>query len=161
MVNVRSLKPRQLTAIQLLAVGTPANQVAARLEVSTMTLYRWQRLPEFEARLHSIANSGLEKLTKKMNSTALTAVEVIQEILCDMRQPAALQVKAALGMLNAMASVNGALEKGLQHRAADFDLRKRFSDMAFTYDSAGNLCQPPRGNSNLTNGGVMSDEMEV
>lgn len=39
MSNVRQqLKPRQLTALQLLATGTPANQVAERLEITTMTL---------------------------------------------------------------------------------------------------------------------------
>ena len=45
MKNVTQLKPRQITALQLLATGTPAYQVAARLEISTMTLYRWQQQP--------------------------------------------------------------------------------------------------------------------
>lgn len=138
MRDVKSLKPAQLTAIQLLAVGTPAYQVAAKLEVSTMTLYRWQRLPAFEAKLNSITSSGLEEIAKKMNATTLTAVETLQEILCDMRVPTNIKLKASLGILGAMASVNATLERSLQHRVADFDLHQRYSAPAFTYDASGN-----------------------
>lgn len=141
MNNVRQLKPRQLTAVQLLATGTPANRVAERLEVSTMTLYRWQRLPEFEAKLRVITSSGLEEVAKKMNATTLTAIETLQEILCDMREPSTTRMKAALGVLNSMSAVNGVLEKGLQLRAADFDLQGRWSEQAFTFDSSGNPIQ--------------------
>lgn len=137
---MKKLKPRQLSAIQLLAVGTPAYQVAERLEITTMTLYRWQRLPEFEAKLRNITNSGLEELAKKINIAALTAVETLQDILCDVREPTTIRMKAAIGALNAMPKVNTVLEKSLGHRAADFDLRKRFSGPAFTYDSYGNPC---------------------
>lgn len=138
MSNVKSLKARQLNAIQLLAAGTPAYQVAAQLEVSTMTIYRWQRLPEFEAMLNSIASSGLEEIAKKMNSTTLTAVETLQEILCDLREPSTTRMKAALGVLSTMASVNSMLEKSLKHRIADFDLQERFEQQGWTFDSNGN-----------------------
>ena len=141
MSNVRQLKPRQLTAVQLLATGTPAYKVAERLEVSTMTLYRWQRLPEFEEKLRVISSSGLEEVAKKMNATTLTAIETLQEVLCDMREPSAVRMKAALGVLNVMPSINDILEKGLQHRAGDFDLHGRWSEPAFTFDSIGNPIQ--------------------
>jgi hypothetical protein len=141
MKNGKSLKPVQLTAIQLLAVGTPASHVAERLEVSVMTIYRWQRLPEFEAKLHAVTSSGLEEIAKKMNATALTAVETLQEVLCDLTQPVPTRIKAALGVLGAMGSVNAALEKGLQHRVADFDSKLRWSEPGFTYDAAAQSCQ--------------------
>jgi len=140
MTPAKQLKPKQIDALKLLATGTPAYQVAERLEITTMTLYRWQRLPEFESKLRTITNSGLEELAKKINVAALTAVETLQEILCDMHEPTTIRMKAATGVLNAMPKVNGALEKSLQHRAADFDLRKRFSGQTFTYDSHGNPC---------------------
>lgn len=133
----KSLKAKQLSAIQLLALGTPANRVAEQLAVSAMTIYRWRRLPEFDAKLTSIANSGLEEIAKKMNATALTAVETLQEVLCDLSQPTPLRVRAALGVLGAMPSVNGALERGLQHRFADFDLEQRFSDVVYPHDNGG------------------------
>jgi len=135
MKNDRALKARQLNAVQLLAVGTPAYQVAAKLEVSTMTIYRWQKLPEFEAKLNAIASSGLEEIAKKMNATALTAVETLQEIMCDLREPSSSRMKAAIGVLGAMSSVNSALERSLKHRVADFDLNNRLGDRAFTYDA--------------------------
>lgn len=162
MENVKPLKPRQLSAIQLLAVGTPAYQVAERLEVSTMTIHRWQQLPEFDSKLHSITNSGLEEIAKKMNIAALTAVETLQEILCDMREPTNVRMKAAIGVLNAMPSVNGALEKSLSHRDADFDLRKRWSGPVLTHNGSGNPYPSLRVNSHQANGGVMLDaEIEV
>ena len=105
MNNVKSLKARQLNAVQLLALGTPAYQVAAQLDVSTMTIYRWQRLPAFEAKLNAITSSGLEEIAKKMNATTLTAVETLQEILCNMAESPTTRMKAALGVLGAMSSV--------------------------------------------------------
>lgn len=138
MNNVKSLKARQLNAVQLLALGTPAYQVAAQLDVSTMTIYRWQRLPAFEAKLNAITSSGLEEIAKKMNATTLTAVETLQEILCNMAESPTTRMKAALGVLSAMSSVNAALERSLRHRVADFDLKQRFSDQAFTFDGSGN-----------------------
>lgn len=143
MPKTHALKPMQLNAIKLLAVGTPAYQVAERLEVSTMTIYRWQRLPEFEAKLNSIYSSGLEEIAKKMNATTLTAIETLQEILCEMREPSITRMKAPLGVLSAMSSVNSVLEKSLQHRVGDFDLQQRWSSPAFTYDCSGNPCQIP------------------
>ena len=140
MKPVNTLKPKQLNAIRMLATGAPAYQVAEKLEITTMTLWRWQRLPEFERTLQSIAHSGLDELAKKMNIAALTAVEVLQEILCDMRLPAATKIRAAVGALRAMPSVNGALEKSLQHRVADFDPRNRFAGPTFTHDSDGRPC---------------------
>lgn len=137
MRNDRSLKARQLSAVKLLAMDTPAYQVAERLEVSTMTIYRWQRIPEFEAKLRSITSSGLEEVAKKMNAATLTAIETLQEAMCDMREPTGTRMKAAVAVLGAMPSVNGILEKSLRHRVGDFDLEQRWGE-GFTFDSSGN-----------------------
>jgi len=133
---MKTLKPVQLTAISMLAAGTTATQVAARLDISTMTIYRWQRLPEFEARLRTITSSGLEEIAKKMNAATLTAIETLQETMCNMSEPTPVRMKAALGVLNATASVNGMLEKSLRHRVADFDLQERWGD-SFNHSSSG------------------------
>lgn len=137
MSQSKTLKPKQLNAIRLLAAGTPACQVAERLEITTMTLYRWKQLPEFEQTLNAIAYSGLEEVAKKVNIAALTAAETLQEILCDMSHPVEVRMKAALAALKVQPAINGAIEKGLQHRVADFDTRERYSGPVFTYDSAG------------------------
>lgn len=122
-------------------MGTPAYQVARQVAVSPMTIHRWQRLPEFEAKLSAIASSGLEEIAKTLNATALTAVETLQEVLCDMSQPIPTRMKAALGVLGVLGSVSSALERGLEHRVADFDLTQRFSSQAgYTYEATGQSC---------------------
>lgn len=137
MKTEKTLKPVQLTALKLIALGTPANQVAERLEVSAMTIYRWQRLPAFQDKLGCISSSGLQEMAKKLNAASLTAIETLQETMCNMAESPSIRIKAAIGVLNAMASVNNALEKGLQHRLADFSLQDRFNGPSFTYDSSG------------------------
>ncbi len=144
MHKANSLKPLQLSAIQLLAIGTPANQIAARLEITTMTLYRWQKLPEFETKLRALTSSGMEEIARKMNIAGLTAIEVLQEIMCNIAESKTTQMKAAIGVLNAMSAVNGVLEKSLKHRVGDFDLQKRWNETAFSYDMDGNPCQQSR-----------------
>lgn len=139
----KSLKPVQLLALKLIVLGTPDNQVAARLDVSAMTIHRWKRLPAFEAKLNAITSSGLERIVKMLNITSLTAVETLNEMLNDMSVPATIRMRAALGVLNALPSVNGALEKGLQHRAADFDLKQRWNSQGRTYDERGEPCSAP------------------
>jgi hypothetical protein len=140
MKSVKPLRPLQLSAIQLLAVGTPASHVAEKLDVSAMTIYRWQRLPEFEAKLTSITSSGLEELARQMNAAALTAVENLQSILCDLSLPRSDRIKASLGVLNAMAAVNGALERSIRHGVADFDPEQRWHGQGCTYDATGQSC---------------------
>lgn len=107
-----------------------------------MSVYRWKRLPAFEAKLHSITESGLEEIARKANAATLTAVETLQEILCDLTQPTTIRMRAALGVLGVMATVNGALEKSLKHREADFELAQRFDGPSFTYDGNGNKYLP-------------------
>ena len=138
MTPVKTLKPRQLDAIKMLATGIPAYEVAERLEITCMTLWRWRRIPEFEHTLHSISHSGLDELARKINIAALTAVEVVQEVLCDMRECSSTRLKAAAIALRAMPGVNTALAKA--HPGADFDTRKRSTGPAFTFDGDGNPC---------------------
>ena len=128
--------------MQLLAIGEPKNVIAAKLEITTMTLYRWEKLPEFESKLNSINSSGLEEIAKMTNAATLTALETLQDILCRLDEPRSTQIKVALGVLKVMPSVNCALEKALEHRVGDFDLDKRW-DIGSRFDGSGNLIQKP------------------
>lgn len=140
MNNQKPLKPKQINAIQLLAVGTPAHQVAEKLEITTMTLYRWQKQPQFNSKLNYIANSGLEELAKKMNAATITAIETLQETMCHLGVPLATRMKAAQIILNNTSSVNSMLEKAIKHRAADFDLKQRWENGP-SFDGGGNPIQ--------------------
>ncbi|MHB8848159.1 MAG: helix-turn-helix domain-containing protein [Burkholderiales bacterium] len=156
MKKAQTLKPRQINALQLLSMGKPVQEVAEILQVSTMTVFRWRKLPEFSSKLNSIATSGLEEIAKKMNGTVITAIETLQEALCDLSLPSPVRIKVAFGVLNAMASVNSTLEKGLKHRVADFDLQQRWSDQPFTYDATGNQITKNSVDPLLT-----ADEIEI
>ncbi len=72
-----------------------------------------------------------------MNAATLTAVETLQETMCNLAEPASIRLKAALGILSHTASVNSMLEKGLKHKQGDFDLQTRF-ERGSVYDSCGN-----------------------
>ena len=141
-MGATSLKPRQVLALQLLAAGRPVSEVATVVNVSSMTVFRWKQSPAFRSRLELVTHSGLEELAKKVNATAITAIETLQETLCDMTLPVALRVKASIGVLGAMASVNAALSKRLQDGVADFDLGARFAGPTFSYGADGELIQP-------------------
>lgn len=137
MKSDKLLRPRQLTAMQLLVSGTPASQVAERLQISVMTVYRWQKLPAFETKLNAVTSSGLQEIARTINAASLTAAETLSEILCNLSLPTNTRMKAALGVLNAMSSVNFTLERGLQHRAGDFDLAQRFNLQGHAYEATG------------------------
>jgi len=72
-----------------------------------------------------------------------------------MTLPVALRVKASIGVLGAMGSVNAALSKRLQDGAADFDSRTRFAGPTFSYGADGELIQPATGRF------LQSDEVVV
>lgn len=145
MENVKPLKPVQLSAIRLLAAGTPACHVAQQLHVSPVTVSRWQQSPAFKAKLNEITSSGLQEVGKQINRTALVAVEVLHQLLGDMTQPTNVQIKVALGILNSMPSINAAIDKALLHRAADFDPEQRWSSQGCTYNQHGEPCDPSGG----------------
>ena len=136
-MSVTSLKPRQVQALHLLAVGRPASEVAAVVNVSAMTIFRWKQSPAFRSRLERVSNSGLEEIAKKLQALSLTAVETLQESLCDMSLPVHLRAKVALGVLGSLGSVNAVLTKRLPDGAGDFELEHRFKGPALSYDSQG------------------------
>ena len=141
-----SLKPKQVHALQLLATGRPVSHVAAAVNVSPMTVFRWKNTPAFRSRLDLVTNSGMEELAKKVNATALTAIETLQEALCDMALPVRLRARVALGVLGTMGAINAALSRRLQDGAADFKLSTRFDGPAFSHDGTGNAIPLPKAN---------------
>jgi hypothetical protein len=54
-----------------------------------------------------------------------------------------------------MASVNAALERGLQHRVGDFDLDTRWFDPAFSYGADGRRIECGRSASSANVAGTL------
>jgi len=123
MKNVKPLHARQLHAIKLLAAGTPDYLVAQRIEVSTMTIYRWKRQDEFSSELRRITYLGMEDFSKKLNDTTLVAIDTLYEVMNRLDEPSRHRSKVALGVLNALPKIQEALARHVQpHTAPPDDL---------------------------------------
>lgn len=136
-MSAASLTAKQQIAIRMLAQGESRVNVASRLDVSRMTLSRWEKNPHFESQLVSITRSGLEQTAKMLNAASLTAAETLQEILCDMTQPESLRIKAALGVLRVLPTINASLQRDM-YQDADFDLKHRWGPQ-YTYNAQGGV----------------------
>lgn len=132
----KQLKPKQIQAIRMLARGEKKIHIAQQLSVTTMTLHRWEQLPSFQTQLATVHASGLAAIARLTNAATLTAIETVQECLCDMREPASVRTRVALSFLRTFPAVNATLENGLKHRVADFHLADRFKG-GNTFDSRG------------------------
>jgi transcriptional regulator with XRE-family HTH domain len=137
MMHSTSLTTKQQIAVRLLAQGESKSNVAARLDVSRITLSRWEKNPQFESQLTSITRSGLEQTAKMLNAASLTAAETLQEILCDMTQPVTIRLKAALGVLHVTPAISLSLQRDL-YQVSDFDLKHR-GGTQYTYNSQGEI----------------------
>lgn len=136
-MSTSKLTAKQEVAIRMLALGESKSNVATNLDVSRMTISRWQKNPNFESQLTSITRSGLEQTAKMLNAASLTAAETLQEILCDMTQPTAIRLKAALGVLSTLPSISSSLQRDV-YNMSDFDLRQRWG-LRSSYNSKGEV----------------------
>jgi transcriptional regulator with XRE-family HTH domain len=137
MMDTASLTAKQQIAIRMLAQGESKAIVAARLDVSRMTLSRWEKNPQFESQLTSITRSGLEQTAKMLNAASLTAAETLQEILCDTTLPVQVRLKAALGVLNVTPAISSSLQRDI-YQDTDFDLKHRWATQ-YTYNAQGEV----------------------
>lgn len=154
MTQDKPLKALQHNAIRLLAQGETQKNVAQILNISPMTVSRWNNLPNFQTQLQTVtaSESGLEALARKSNATALTAVENLQEVLAGVHEPLQVRLQAAQIILRCLPAINAAMERGLKHRRADFLLEQRW-ERGNIYDSHCDLIPPacPGANSSIRN----------
>ena len=137
MKNVKPLHARQLHAIRLLAAGTPDYLVAQRIEVSTMTIYRWKRQDDFNRELRQITYSGLEDFSKKLSDCAVNAIETLHEVMNDLREPSTHRSKVALGVINALPKLQVALAHSARHSVECSVIREETEDADSALDSGG------------------------
>lgn len=113
-----ALPPRQMIAIRLLASGLTATAVAEELGISYMTLYRWKQNELFSAELNRATTSYIMEFTEKLNFSAMAAIDTLNEIMNDLREPSTHRGKIALGVLKNLPRIQSALAK-TSYRAAD------------------------------------------
>lgn len=73
MNNISKLNPKQEQAIQLLASGTSVTQVANKVEVDRVTVYRWMNDRDFKRELNKI----IETYTSALFFQAISELESI------------------------------------------------------------------------------------
>lgn len=72
-----ALTPKQLKALSGISQGLPPNQIAKRLGISTRSLQRWQKLPEFVAALTQVQN----EVSRKVKVDAVESVTSVNSRL--------------------------------------------------------------------------------
>lgn len=73
MNNISKLNPKQEQAIQLLASGISVTQVANKVEVDRVTIYRWMNDREFKRELNKV----IETYTSTLFFQAISELESI------------------------------------------------------------------------------------
>lgn len=71
----------QKKAIELLAAGTPATEVAEAVNRNRSTIYEWLKQPEFKAELDRLAEERLGSVREALTKAAPMAVQVLLEIV--------------------------------------------------------------------------------
>lgn len=115
------LKPKQMQAVELLALGFTREETAKRVGVGERTLYLWLQQAEFQQALRDVQAEQWRALLGRLGRLTGEAVDALQRALRD--APHAVQVRAAdvlLGKLVAVKQVHeleqrlAALERELE-----------------------------------------------
>jgi hypothetical protein len=95
---------------------TTQEKAAAAAGVSTVTLWRWQRKPEFQKALLQARRDAYSQAVARLQQGAAAAAATLLRVMCDTAAPPASRVRAAQCVLD-----NAARGIGLQ----DLDVRLR------------------------------------
>lgn len=91
--SLQPLDERQLRAVDLLASGRAASEVAAELGVDRTTLWRWLQEPPFAASLNSRRLEIWQTSNDRLRALLCRAAEVLEQAL------AASDIRVALALL--------------------------------------------------------------
>jgi transposase-like protein len=92
-----------LTAIAALASGSTRTEAAEKAGVDRRTLHRWRNQdPEFIAALNGLRSEAAEQVENELRGLATEAVATIRTLMSDSQAPAAVRLKAAWSVLEAV-----------------------------------------------------------
>lgn len=103
----KPLKGKEGAALAL-ARGEPVTTAAALSGVAPSTLTRWQRDPEFTARVREIRSGLLDNVLGALSDAATEAVTALRGAL--QADSEAVRVRAAVAILNSLVTVRDATE---------------------------------------------------
>ena len=91
---------KQNTAATLMLEGMSDTDIAKRLRVSRVTVWRWRNSPEVVAILSAERNRRIEHVSDRMRSLVDKALDVIESVIDDPSTAPMVRVKAATVILN-------------------------------------------------------------
>lgn len=87
-------------AIAALLTNRSVEEAARAINISTKTLLRWQKEPEFEAAYREAKRASYGQSVARMHHLASAAVSTLGRVMLDTATPAATRVRAADSILN-------------------------------------------------------------
>ena len=87
-------------AIAALLTHRTVEEAAKAVGISTNTLLRWQRLPEFEVAYRLARRSMFAQAAARLQQAAGTAVSVLLRVMVDASTPPAAKIRAADSVLD-------------------------------------------------------------
>lgn len=73
--------PKRMRAAQMLASGAMYHEVATVVHVTERTLYRWMRIPEFDAQVKAFEAEARDKATRVLRRNAVAAANRLVDLM--------------------------------------------------------------------------------
>jgi hypothetical protein len=110
--------PQEQRFLELLLSGNSVAEAGRQLGIAERTAYRWNVDPELKAALKEMEG---EKLSRAIRMLSVVAGKAVATLAANMQAdvPAAVQVRAALGILDQVVKLKTALE--LEERVAQLE----------------------------------------
>ncbi len=93
------LSPQQVQAANLLASGSPIDEVCAKLNVGRTTLSRWRQLPSFASYLNQLTRQYADQALTQSTCLLANAMHLLQQKLADPQTSLEIQLKIAFRII--------------------------------------------------------------
>jgi transposase-like protein len=87
-------------AIVALLIQRNVDEAAKSIGISTQTLVRWMKLPEFQASYREARRAAYGQSIARLQQATAAAVSTLLKIMVDTNSPASTRVRAADSVLN-------------------------------------------------------------
>ena len=125
------LTPKQEQGVLALVREATVEDAAKAIRVSTVTLWRWNQQPEFQARLRQVRRELAEGALGELQQLTGEAIQALQRNLTS--GVPSVEVRAALGVLDRVIRANNVLDHEqrvakLESQLEQLDQDQRFED---------------------------------
>ncbi len=132
-------------AVMALLTQPTVDAAAAAAGVSSATLWRWRKLPEFQAQYHEVRRRTLEEAMLRLQQAANQAVEtLVRNLTCG--QPS-VEVRTAFGVLDQVLKTHELMdqEEGIDILERHFEENAQSvnADVDLTHDRRLRIDPPP------------------